>query len=205
VPAGTDSAEADLKPVRYAQPPPFLRPISPDALHALAIVPREQGVIQMAKKKTNEPVVVEAAPEVIATEVNEPASEATEAPAPTPKPKKAKKPKAATADITLEALAAKYLAHMEEVGKSAGTTFSYRLELITALDVLGKDTLLSALTPTQVLEFNTSDRVMRTRTGVAKARPTFVKTQRVLRLALQWAQDSGLIDAAPLPEQAATY
>ena len=53
--------------------------------------------------------------------------------------------------------------------------------------------------------FFTCDRVMKTRTGVAKERPTFLKTQRVLRLALVWAQDAGLIERAPLPEDAATY
>jgi hypothetical protein len=158
----------------------------------------------MAKKKTNEPVV-EAAPEVIATEVNEPAGEPTEAPSPTPKPKNAKKPKAATADITLEDLAARYLAHMEEIGKSNGTCFSYRLELLSALDELGKDTKLADVTPARVLEYFTCDRVMKTRTGVAKARPTFLKTQRALQLALVWAQDAGLVENAPLPEDAAAY
>ena len=157
----------------------------------------------MAKRKTNEPVAVEAAPQVTATETVAPASELQPSDAPAPKTRKAKKPKAS--DITLEDLAAKYLQHLEDAGKSNGTLFSYRLELIVALDELGKDTLLSTLTPTRVLEYFNSDRVMRTRTGVPKARPTYLKTQRVLRLALQWAQDSGLIDAAPLPEQAAAY
>jgi hypothetical protein len=155
----------------------------------------------MAKKK-NVDVQDAATPAVtgsIATETPVPPIEPTEAPAPKKKSKKAK------SDITLEHLAARYLAHMEEIGKSNGTCFSYRLELTTALDELGKDTKLTDLTPARVLEFNTCDRVMKTRTGVAKARPTFLKTQRVLRLALQWAQDSGLIGAAPLPEQAATF
>jgi hypothetical protein len=61
------------------------------------------------------------------------------------------------------------------------------------------------LTPARVLEFFTSDRVMRTRTGVEKARPTYLKTQRVLRLALVWAQDAGLIEKAPVPEDAASF
>jgi hypothetical protein len=55
------------------------------------------------------------------------------------------------------------------------------------------------------LEYFTSDRVMKTRTGVEKAPPTFKKTRRVLRLALVWAQDAGLVEKAPLPEDAATY
>jgi hypothetical protein len=153
----------------------------------------------MAKKKI-EAVPVEPAQEVIATESPVPVEET-----PTPKPKKAKKPKAATADVTLEDLAARYLAHLEDAGKSNGTLFSYKLELVTALDEIGRDTKLADLTPTRVLEFFGSDRVMKTRTGVAKAAPTYKKTRRVLRLALVWAQDAGLIEKAPLPEDTATY
>jgi hypothetical protein len=160
--------------------------------------------IAMAKKKTvNEEIVV--------AEIEQPtmASGVEQAPEPTsdePAPKKkAKKPKTVTADITLEDLAAKYLQHLEDAGKSNGTLFSYKLELMTALDELGKATKLADLTPARVLEYFTSDRVMKTRTGVAKARPTFLKTQRVLRLALVWAQDAGLIEKAPLPEDAAAY
>jgi hypothetical protein len=158
----------------------------------------------MAKKKTNESVAVEAAPEVTATETVAPASEPKPTDAPTRK-QKTKKPKAVATDITLEDLAGKYLAHLEEVGKSNGTLFSYKLELVTALDEIGRETKLADLTPTRVLEYFTCDRVMKTRTGVAKARPTYLKTQRVLRLALQWAQDAGLVESAPVPEQAATY
>lgn len=107
--------------------------------------------------------------------------------------------------MTLEQLAAGYLAHMEETGKSAGTVFSYKLELVLAMQELGKDTQVVALTPERVLEFFTCDRTMRTKTGIEKARPTFQKTRRVLRLALQWAENSKLIEKAPLPEQAATF
>jgi hypothetical protein len=158
----------------------------------------------MAKKKTSEPVAVDAAPEVTATEPVAPASEPKPTDAPAAK-KKAKKPKAATADITLEDLAGKYLQHLEDAGKSNGTLFSYKLELVTALDEIGRETKLADLTPTRVLEYFNSDRVMKTRTGVQKARPTYLKTQRVLRLALQWAQDAGLVESAPVPEQAATF
>jgi hypothetical protein len=41
---------------------------------------------------------------------------------------------------------------MEEIGNSNGTCFSHRLELITALDELGKETLLSTATPARVLD-----------------------------------------------------
>ena len=158
----------------------------------------------MAKKKTNEVVAVDAAPEVITTEAAN--VDASEAPVPERKTK-AKKTKVVPtgASITLEDLAARYLAHLEETGKSNGTLFSYKLELVTALEELGKDTKLADLTPTRVLEYFASDRVMKTRTGVAKARPTFLKTQRVLRLALVWVQSAGLVEKAPLPEDAAAY
>jgi hypothetical protein len=158
----------------------------------------------MAKKSKSD-AVVEAAPEVTATRTVAPASEPQPSDAPAPKHKKAKKPKAATSDITLEDLAGRYLAHLEDVGKSNGTLFSYKLELVTALDEIGRETKLADLTPTRVLEYFNSDRVMRTRTGAAKAAPTFKKTRRVLRLALVWAQDAGLVEKAPLPEDAATY
>jgi hypothetical protein len=158
----------------------------------------------MAKKKTvNEEVAV--------AEIEQPtiASGVEQTPAPanddlTPK-KKAKKPKTVTTDITLEDLAAKYLQHLEDTGKSNGTLFSYKLELITALDELGKDTKLADLTPTRVLEYFLSDRVTRTRAGVQKAKPTVDKCRRVLRMALQWAEDSGLVAQAPLPEASAPY
>jgi hypothetical protein len=128
---------------------------------------------------------------------------ATDTLAPAPKPRKTKKPKAT--DITLEDLSARYIAHLEEVGKSQGTLFSYRLELVTALDELGRETKIADLSAARVLELFTSDRVMKTRTGVAKARPTNLKTQRVLRLALVWAAESGLVEKAPVSEDAAAY
>jgi hypothetical protein len=160
----------------------------------------------MAKKKNVEAPAIESAPEVTTNETTAPVIEQLPSvDVPAPKSKKTKKPKAATSEITLEDLATLYIAHLDEVGKSHGTLFSYRLELVTALDELGKETKLTDLTPARVLEFFTCDRVMKTRTGAAKARPTFVKTQRVLRLALVWAADSGLIERAPLPEDAATF
>jgi len=161
----------------------------------------------MAKKKhvTEEVVALEIEQPTMASGVEQdaPAPEPT-SDAPAPK-KRARKTKPTDATMTLEDLAAKYLQHLEDAGKSNGTLFSYKLELITALDELGKDTKLADLAPTRVLEYFVSDRVTRTRAGVQKAKPTVDKCRRVLRLALQWAEDSGAIEKAPLPEDAATY
>jgi hypothetical protein len=156
------------------------------------------------KKNVNEEPAAAAVTETVAIETPVPASEAQTTDAPAPK-KKAKKAKPTDATLTLEDLAAKYLQHLEDAGKSNGTLFSYKLELITALDELGKDTKLADLTPERVLEYFISDRVTKTRGGVQKAKPTVDKCRRVLRMALQWAEDSGLTAHAPLPEASAPY
>ncbi len=83
----------------------------------------------MARKKNVEAPATEPAPGATATEtVEQQPSFNTSA----PQTKKSKKPKAT--DITLEDLAARYIAHLDEAGKSQGTQFSYHLELTTALD-----------------------------------------------------------------------
>lgn len=116
-----------------------------------------------------------------------------------------KKVKKAKADLPLATFCEHFLTHFAEAGKSAGTCFSYRLELKSALDALGAETKLGDLTPQQVLLFFGSDRVNKTRTGRPKSPLSISKTQRVLRLALVWAQEKGWIEKAPLPEQAATH
>jgi hypothetical protein len=109
----------------------------------------------MAKKKTNEPVV-EAAPEVIATEVNEPAGEPTEAPSPTPKPKNAKKPKAATADIVPVLALAGSLARKRTVPETAGTlpthTPLFVLFLVATVLLVGALTFLPSLALGPIVE-----------------------------------------------------
>jgi hypothetical protein len=160
--------------------------------------------IAMAKQKkdvTEESVVAAVEQPTMASGIE------AEAPVLEPRKKKSKTKASVKTDpsITLEDLATRYLEHLETDGRSQGTIFSYRLELVVAMEVLGAKTLLSDLTPARILDFNTSDRVMKTRTGVLKARPSFLKTQRVLRLALVWAAETGLIGRPPLPENAATH
>jgi len=117
-----------------------------------------------------------------------------------PKPKK----KAKT-DITLADLAERYLASMERGGKSNGTIFSYKLELALALGELGAETKLADLTPEKVMLFFGCARVQRKRNGKQKSPLSVAKSQRVLRLALVWAQGAKLIERAPLPEDLATH
>lgn len=167
----------------------------------------------MSKRKTN---VNEAAPELnpvveavsapeipaIVDAAPEPTPEANDAPAPK---RKGAKRKAKASDATLADLAEGYLKHLEEIGRSNGTVFSYRLELAVALDELGADTKAIDLTPERVVAFLASDRVNLTRSGTPKARVSVAKTTRVLRQSLQWAAEAGLIAKAPIPEDAASY
>ena len=122
---------------------------------------------------------------------------------PAPKKTKPKKKKAGTpGPATLADVAAGYLAHMEEAGKSDGTISSYRMELKTAADELGEDTPIAEITPEKVAEYFACKRVTKLRSGKNKAKPSIDKTRRVLRLALVWAEERGIVKKAPLPEPA---
>src|SRR5690349_17256104 len=101
-----------------------------------------------------------------------------------PAPKK----KSKKTDTTLSDLAEKYLAHMERAGKSNGTCLSYKLELATAMDELGADTLLADLTSEKVALFFGCKRVNKKKNGKPKSPLSIAKTQRVLRLALVFAE-----------------
>lgn len=100
---------------------------------------------------------------------------------------------------TMAEFAESYIRHLEESGKSRGTTFSYMIDINVAVRELGAETRIRTLTPEMVQAFNESDAVTRTRTGREKAKPTIDKCRRVLRLALVWAVEQGLIPEAPLP------
>jgi hypothetical protein len=89
---------------------------------------------------------------------------------------------------------------MKNDGKSAGTIASYSMELRLAQDELGAETVLSDLTPERVAEFFNSKRVTKLRSGKNKSQLSIDKTRRVLRLALVWAAERGIIAKAPIPE-----
>jgi hypothetical protein len=139
---------------------------------------------------------------------NETPSESVEAQAATelapepPKKAKGKKKKAATPSgtATLADIAAGYLAHLETEGKSDGTISSYRMELRAAAIELGEETPIADLTPERVQTFFNCKRVTKLRSGKAKSQLSIDKTRRVLRLALCWAAERGIVAKAPLPE-----
>jgi hypothetical protein len=180
----------------------------------LAAMVRRERMNQMPKKKN----VAEATPEAEIT-TNEPAAEvtllvskdtierieptATEDAAPkAKKPRRAKKKEAAPVpgNASLADIAAGYLAHMEEKGNSAGTIASYGMELKTAMAELGEEIRVADLTLERVGEYFASKRVTKLRSGKNKSQLSIDKTRRVLRLALVWALERGIIEFAPLPE-----
>jgi hypothetical protein len=160
-------------------------------------MPKKKNVAEAlpeAEITTNEPTI-EAQPET-ATATEEPAPEAE----PPKKAKGKKKAKLPSGNATLADIAAGYLAHMEEAGKSDGTVSSYRMELKTAMDELGETTPVADLTIERVHDFFTSKRVTKLRSGKNKSQLSIDKTRRVLRLALVWAAERGIIATAPIPE-----
>jgi hypothetical protein len=99
--------------------------------------------------------------------------------------------------LTLAKLSEMYLEHMEQDGKSVGTCFSYTMEMRSAIAEIGGETLVAEITPHLIERFNGCDRVMRLKSGKPKAQPSIDKTRRVIRLALTWAAQNGLIVSAP--------
>ena len=139
---------------------------------------------------TEIPIETPAAPE---------SATATEETAPEPKSRKARKKKFEGV-ATLADLASAYATQMESDGKSNGTIASYGMELKIAQDELGAETPLAELTPEQVEKFFNSKRVTKLRSGKNKSQLSIDKTRRVLRLALLWAAERGIIAKAPIPE-----
>ena len=135
-------------------------------------------------------------------EIAIPTEEPTQADVPVePKPKTGKKSKRETGQTrTLAELAKRYIDSLEEAGKSEGTMFSYRIALRTALKHFGEETLISSLTPDDVRRYFDSSVVMKLKSGRPKAMPSYLKTQRVLRLALCYAVERRWLDSAPLPQ-----
>ncbi len=122
-------------------------------------------------------------------------SETSPAPAETPPP-------APAGTLTMAALADRYIASLRDAGRGLGTQFSYQIDLAVAVRHLGAETDAAALTARKVENYFQSDAVTKTKSGRAKAQPGIDKTRRVLRLALVWAAEQGLLAEAPIPESA---
>jgi hypothetical protein len=156
----------------------------------------------MPRKKKNEAgttTTIETPSEPAESSAEPIAPEATPDPEPA-RPKKSRKKSVPSGIATLADLAAAYAVQMENDGKSNGTIASYSMELKLAQDELGAETPLADLTPAKVETFFNSKRVTKLRSGKQKSQLSIDKTRRVLRLALVWAAERGIIERARLPE-----
>jgi hypothetical protein len=99
--------------------------------------------------------------------------------------------------IPLSDLSERYLHSMEMAGKSRGTVFSYSMELGAAQKELGADTPIAEITRADIIRFNESPRVTLLRSGKPKSQLSIDKTRRVLRLALGFAVQTGLLASSP--------
>ena len=122
-------------------------------------------------------------------------SETSPAPAETPPP-------APAGTLTMAALADRYIASLRDAGRGLGTQFSYQIDLAVAVRHFGADTDAATRPARKVENYFQSDAVTKTKSGRAKAQPGIDKTRRVLRLALVWAAEQGLLAEAPIPESA---
>jgi site-specific recombinase XerD len=115
---------------------------------------------------------------------------------------KAKKPKGAkkrtTTSWTLTQAAVAFLESLRAARKSESTINAYSADLDLAVEVLGAETPIAAITAADVERFNTSEPVLRTKSGRDKAQPTIDRSRRVLRLALTFAEQQGAIETAPI-------
>ena len=102
--------------------------------------------------------------------------------------------------ITLGELSESFLRHLELIGKSRGTVFSYGIELKAPAKHFGEDTKVTSLTVKKVADYFESDAVTKNRKGKAKDEKTVAKTRRVFRQALLWLAEVGVLEVAPLPE-----
>ena len=126
------------------------------------------------------------------TRTPSPEPEADAEPEPVPEPEAAPVPETAAQPATLADLAAAYEVHLE--AQSVGTAKSYARALALACSVLGADTPLADLTLQAVADYFDHPRVTTTRDGAPKAASSVAKTRRVLRLALAWAAERGIVD-----------
>jgi hypothetical protein len=153
----------------------------------------------MGKKKNVTEATTEIPTSEAPVEVQTETAGVPETPPEPPPPKKSKAKKKVPNVTTLADLAAAYAVQMEEDGKSGGTIASYGMELRVAQGELGETTPLADLTPERVSEFFNSKREMKLKSGKATSQLSIDKTRRVLRLALVWAAERGIIAKAPIP------
>lgn len=104
--------------------------------------------------------------------------------------------------VTLDELSERFLQHLEEIGKSRATLFSYSIDTQLLCRKLGGETDVGEITEEQVREYFDSDAVTRTKSGKEKSKLTVDKSRRVARQLLEFALAENIIPVSPVPADA---
>lgn len=94
------------------------------------------------------------------------------------------------ATVTLARLANDYIENLLKNGTADTTARSYKGDLDVALEVLGAETAIAAITPADVQRFIDAPAVTTKSDGSPKSKITIDKTRRVFRQLLAWASTS---------------
>lgn len=105
----------------------------------------------------------------------------------------------ATGGVSLTALGERFLKHLEAIGKSRATVFSYSIDVGLFCRELGTEMDVATITADRFAEFFASDAVTKTRTGKPKSKLTIDKSRRVARQVLEFAVADGIIEKSPVP------
>ena len=106
--------------------------------------------------------------------------------------------------ITLKTAVEKYMAHLEALGKTERTRYTYLKDLELALQFFGEDKNIAKLIPAQVAKFFTCDLVTTVpKSGRDKSQITITKTKRVFRQMLVFCREQGWIEKLPLTKDEA--
>ena len=97
---------------------------------------------------------------------------------------------------------AKWLGHLETVGKHERTVATYGRQLAVITGFFGEEKALTAIRAADVGRFLKSDALLKMPNGKDRAERTVAQIVRVLRMFLEWAKEQELIQAVPFPKAA---
>lgn len=101
---------------------------------------------------------------------------------------------------TLVEAAQEYLEFLKSKGKSPRTLYTYGKDVEQILAFFGSDKEIAKITLPLVGKFYKSDELLKLPNGKDRAPRTILKTIRVFRMLMTWAQSQGYIDTLLLPK-----
>lgn len=109
-------------------------------------------------------------------------------------------PKTETSVVTIKEAASKFVASMQETGKSPATLYRYGMDTEIVVGFFNGANELSKINAGRVALFIKSDPVNKLKDGKPKAKPTIDRTIRVLRQFFEYCVAQGWIEKAPMPK-----